>query len=339
MKIFTTQRRGALALALGAAVAVGSLAACSTTPPGGDKAQATGGKLVVGHAYQDLTNKFFADELTSERALTKARGATLITAQANNNPATQLDNINTLIARKVNVLVIDAIDPQAIVPGIRAANEAGIPVMMLIREPAAGADYKSLLYLDSVTDGMNACTAIAKKLGGKGNIVNLTGPLQIQAAKERAEGCNQALKAYPGIKVVAEVNTDYTLRDANLKMTDVLTAHPNVDGVFGGNDEIALGALRAIIAAHMDPKQMAIVGVDGTQPALKAICDGTMLADYATFGSREAQLVVDTVTKIHAGQTVEKKVLFPAVPITADNVKSAAAGAGIVLGSCPAGKG
>jgi ABC-type sugar transport system substrate-binding protein len=339
MSTFLRRCRNALAMIACTAAAIGSVSACSNTPPGGNKAQATGGKLVVGHAYQDLTNKFFADELKSEQTLAKSQGATLVTAQANDNPATQLDNINTLIARKVNVLVIDAIDPQAIVPGIRAANEAGIPVMMLIREPNSGASYESLLYLDSVTDGKNACTAIAKKLGGKGNVVNLTGPMQIQAAKERAQGCDQALKAYPGIKVVAEVNTDYTLRDANLKMTDVLTAHPNVDGVFGGNDEIALGALRAVVAAHKDPKKMAIVGVDGTLPALQAICNGTMLADYATFGSREAQLVFDTVGKIHAGQTVQKKVLFPAVPITPDNVTSAAAGAGIPLGNCPAAKG
>jgi hypothetical protein len=61
-----------------------------------------------------------------------------------------------------------------------------------------------------------------------------------------------------------------------------------------------------------------------------------MLADYATFGSREAQLVFDTVTKIHAGQSVQQKVLFPAVPITPANVTSAASGAGITLGSCPA---
>jgi ABC-type sugar transport system substrate-binding protein len=285
-------------------------------------ASAAGG-LVYAHSYQNLSNEFFASELKAEQKKAAENGIEVKYAQADDNPATQLDDINNLLSLNPDVMVIDAIDPNAVVPGIQAANERGIPVIMLIREPAGG-QYESLLYLDSVKDGFNACTAIAEKLGGKGNVVNLGGPLEIAAAKERWEGCDQAFANYPDINVVARPATDYTVVDAERVMTDVLTANPDVDGVFGGNDSVALGAMQAIIAAGQDPKEKAIMGVDGILSALQAVCDGKMTTTYATFPNTEADFVYDLVTKVAAGQPVEKKVLFAAIPIGPNEVVQAA---------------
>ena len=313
----------------------------STNTPGSPASDASsapstaaGGGLTYAHSYQDLSNPFFASELKAEQAKSEANGITVTYAQANDNPATQLDDINNLISTKPDVLVIDAIDPNAVVPGIEAANKANIPVIMLIREPTGG-QYESLLYLDSTKDGFNACTMIAEKLNGKGNVVNLGGPMQIAAAKERWEGCGQAFAKYPGITVVADPATDYTIVDAEQKMTDVLTAHPSVDGVFGGNDSVALGALQAFISAGQDPTTKVIIGVDGILDALTAVCSGKMAATFATFPNTEADFVYDLVTKVHAGQPVDKKVLFAAIPITsAEVVKSALDVYGETLTDC-----
>lgn len=319
-------------LAVASAIAILSttaLAGCSSTP-----AHSTSDKTItIGHSYQNLDNQFFADELSAEKDLGKTEGITIVDAQASDNPATQLDNVNTLIARGVNVLAIDAIDPQAIVPALAAAKAANIPVISLIAEPVSG-EYASLIYLDSVKDGFNACTDLAKALNGKGKVINLTGPMQTLAAKQRAEGCDQALKVYPDITIVAEINTDYSLRDAEQKMTDAIQAHGEVDGVFGGNDNVALGAIRAMVSAGEDPTKKVVIGVDGTAAALQAICSGQMTQTMATFPKAEAELVLSTAKAILAGDSVKKKVLFPAEAVNTANLTEMAKKAGVVLKNC-----
>ncbi|MFD9111249.1 sugar ABC transporter substrate-binding protein [Streptomyces bottropensis] len=313
-------------------------AACSATGPGSSSAKDTSDKqLIIGHSYQDLSSPYFADERKVEKALAAKNGYSYVATQASNNPATQLTDIENLISRKVNLLVIDAIDPNAVVPGIKSANSAGIPVVMLIRKPAGG-NYKSLVYLDSIKDGANACAAVATRLGGKGKVVNLTGPLDILAAKERSTGCTNELKKYPGITVVASPQTDFTQRDAEQKMTDVLQVHRDVDAVFGGNDDIALGAIRAFTSAGIDPKTKVVIGIDGTQAGLQAVCNGTYTQSLATFPVKEAEIVMDIAAKIHRGKPVQKEVLFPAVPVNADNIKAAVKTAGYPISSCPAAK-
>jgi ABC-type sugar transport system substrate-binding protein len=314
-------------------------AGCSSTPPTAASGNSGAGQpLIIGHSYQDLSNPYFSDELAAEKKLAGQKNYQYINTDANDNPATQLTNVENLISRKVNLLVIDAIDPNAIVPGIKDANNAGIPVVMLIRQPASGS-YKSLVFLDSVQDGANACAEIAKRLNGVGNVVDLTGPLQIAAAKDRSTGCENELKKYPGIHVVANTQTDYTLRDAEQKMTDVLQAHPNIDAVFGGNDDVALGAIRALTSAGIDPKKKVIIGVDGTQAGLQAVCDGTYTETLATFPSKEAEIVMNLAQQVHDGQSVQPKILFPAVPVNASNIKQAIATSGYTISSCPAAQG
>lgn len=336
--------RSALPLVIAAAL----LASCSSTPPGQSSppAAAASGSgsgsaaakgLMIGHSYQNLENQFFSDELAAERALAKERGHEVIDVQADNNPAKQLDDVNSLIARGVDVLAIDAVDPAAIVPALDAAEQAGIPVISLIAEPEGGKS-DALVYLDSVKDGANGCQLIVDGLGGTGKVVILTGPLQILAAKQRADGCRKTLEAEPGIEIVAEVNTDYSLRDAEQKMTDVLQAHPEVDAVFGGNDDIALGAIRALDSAGQSPADKVIVGVDGTEAALQAICAGEMTATLATFPKAEALIVMDTVEKIASGQAFEAKVLFPAVTVDEGNLSDRAAEAGVSLSGCGGGE-
>ncbi len=331
MSTMKTTRRP-LAASGGVLLVVASLTACSAGGSGSSEVS-SGGGLKIGHSYQNLNNQFFSDELAAEKELGKSQGVTIVDTQASDNPATQLDNVNTLIARGVDVLAIDAVDPQAIVPALDAAKAANIPVISLIAKPASG-EYRSLVYLDSVKDGVNACTALAKALNGKGKVINLTGPLQILAAKERAEGCNQALKDFPGITVVAEVNTDYTLRDAEQKMTDTLQAKGEVDGVFGGNDDVALGAIRAMVSAGQDPTKKVVIGVDGTEAALQAICKGQMYQTMATFPKAEAEIVLKTAKDIKAGMDVEKNVLFPAKPVNRQNLTDMAKEAGVTVSGC-----
>ncbi|MGO1972218.1 MAG: sugar ABC transporter substrate-binding protein [Propionibacteriaceae bacterium] len=306
-------------------------AACSSNGSGSDGGE--GESLVIGHSFQNLDNQFFADLLAIERDLAAENGIEIIDTQSSDNPAQQLDDVNTLIARGVDVLAIDAIDPNAIVPALTEAESAGIPVIALIAEPAGGS-YESHIFLDSTQDGYNACTDLAKELDGSGTMINLTGPQQILAPAQRAEGCKKAIDEYPDITIVAEVNTDYSLRDAEQKMADAIQAHGEVDAVFGGNDDVALGAIRAMTAAGQDPAEKVVIGVDGTEAALTAICKGEMTQSMATFPRAEAEIIIETAQALHAGEEVEKQILFPAEPVNSDNLEDMAKKAGVSVDGC-----
>jgi ribose transport system substrate-binding protein len=118
-------------------------------------------------------------------------------------------------------------------------------------------------------------------------------------------------------------------------MTDILTAHPNIDGVFGANDDEALGVVKAFQQAGQDPTKKIIVGIDGTQVAYDAICQGTMKATVATVPAVEAQLAFGAISQLMTGQTPPKKIEFVEDFVTKDNVVAVAAKSDFTTYHCP----
>lgn len=308
------------------------ITACGAESSGGNGAAEKQVKL--GHSFQNLDNQYWADLLKFEEELARDAGVEIISTQADDNPAKQSEDIDNLIARNVDVLAIDAIDPNAIVPALDAAAAAGIPVIALIAEPAGG-EFAVHYYLSSYEDGFDACTHIARELGGEGEMIMLTGPLDLPPAAERAEGCTDAIAEQPNIEMVSVYNTDYSLRDAEQKMTDALEVHGEVDAVFGGNDDVALGAIRAMEAAGQDPTEKVVIGVDGTKAALDAICDGKMRETFATFALAQAKDTIEFAKLLAEGKQIESKVAIEALPVSIDNLDEMAEKGGVsVEGKC-----
>jgi ribose transport system substrate-binding protein len=192
---------------------------------------------------------------------------------------------------------------------VRAANEKKVPVLTLDRS-ASGGKVISHIASDNVAGGKLAGDLIAKKLGGKGNVVELQGVPGASAARDRGQGFHKAMSGAPGIKVVASQPADFDRTKGLNVMENILQAQPKIDAVFAQNDEMALGAIKAIQAAKRD---IIVVGFDGTDDAVAAIKNGSMYASIAQQPAQIGSLGVDAADKVIKGKKVPA---YTPVPLT-----------------------
>lgn len=299
-------------------IALLSAAACGR---GGGAGQGNSGEgFVVGHSYPDLQNPYYISVRQAVQPQLKELGWEYVATDSTQDPAKQVTDIENLVARGVDILFVDAVDPKAVVPGIEAANQADIPVVALVREPAGG-EWESFVFIDSVEHGRVSCQYIVDQLNGEGSVVELQGIMATQPGRERSKGCNMALSAASGIERVAQQEADFERVAALTAMEDIIQAQPDIDAVFGANDEEVLGAIEAFRAAGIDPESKVTVGVDGTEVALKAMCRGDLDATLATIGREEGDIIVNLAEKILNGKDVPERVEFPGVFVTEKNLE------------------
>ncbi|MFE3490870.1 substrate-binding domain-containing protein, partial [Streptomyces griseus] len=202
-------------------------------------------------------------------------------------------------------------------PGVRSANKADIPVIAADRG-VNKADTATLVASDNVAGGKLAADALADKLGGKGSIVILQGTAGTSASRERGAGFAEGLKAYPDIKVVAKQPADFDRTKGLDVMTNLIQSHPGVTGVFAENDEMALGAAKALGAKA--GKSVSVVGFDGTPDGLKAVEAGTLYASVAQQPAELGKIAVQNAVKAAKDEKVESTVKVPVKVVTRENV-------------------
>lgn len=182
-----------------------------------------------------------------------------------NRQFTQVDNF---VASGVNLILINAVDPNAILPAIKRAEAAGIPVVA-VDVKAAGAD--ATVQTDNVEAGRQSCAYLADKIGHKGNVAIENGP-QVSAVVDRVNGCKTALAAYPAIRILSSDQDGKGSRDGGFAvMQGYLIRYPDLVGVFAINDPQAVGSDLAIRQLHR--KGIVITSVDGAPDIVAALRD------------------------------------------------------------------
>lgn len=281
-----------LALSLG----VGGLSAATMT--------------TVGLALSTLNNPFFVDLRDGAQAEAGTARVALTVLDAQNDPAKQTSEIEDLIAKKVGVVIINPTDSDAIVPTVKKLNAAKIPVVTVDRA-ANGGVVAAHIASDNVAGGRIAADYVAKRLHGKGNVVMLEGIAGSSAARDRGRGFREGIARYPGIKLVASQTADFDRAKGLSVMENILQAQKKIDAVFAQNDEMALGAVQAIEAAHRQKEEF-VVGFDAIADALKAIKEGKMAATVAQQPKVMGRLAVQAAATILKGGKVAK---FTPVPL------------------------
>jgi ribose transport system substrate-binding protein len=237
------------------------------------------------------------------------------------DPQKQVAMVEDCIARKPDVIVVNAVDPAAVVPVLKKAHDAGIPVIMQNSDTnEAGHAYtQTFVGSQSYDQGHAVGQMIAKALNGKGNIVVITGkPGQIDST-QRLNGAKDAMaEAKADIKILATEPADWSKDKALTVMQDLLTRYPKIDAVFGEDDPMALGALQAIKAAGV--KDIKVFGVNGNKDAFQAIkaheMYGTALQLSYLIGVYTVRAAYDVVHH----RLVPPKILAPTAPVTPDNI-------------------
>jgi ribose transport system substrate-binding protein len=294
-----------------------------TTPTTGTKEEGTKKDAVIGFS-QGWSGITWLRKMRAEvEKAAKDAGIKVQVSDGDNKPEKQLADIEDFISKKVDVLLVSTYQAQAIAPGVKKAMEAGIPVIV-ISSDIPGVEPTVHLTSDARVTGQMAGEYIAKILGGKGNIIQLTGKEGSVVNKDRGLGFEDILAKNPDLKRVAQQTANYDRNEAVKVMEDLLQVHKDIQAVYAHNDEMAMGAILVLKAQGYklypkDPKGVVVVGVDALEePVLKAIEDGDLAGSlrYITFGAEAVQAAVDIIN----GKTVEKKVVLGTPVVNKENI-------------------
>ncbi|HDR1813864.1 TPA: ribose ABC transporter substrate-binding protein RbsB [Pasteurella multocida] len=260
-------------------------------------------KETIALAVSTLDNPFFVTLKDGAQKKADELGYKLVVLDSQNDPAKELANVEDLTVRGVKVLLINPTDSEAVVNAVKMANRNKIPVITLDRGAVAG-DVVSHIASDNVAGGKMAGDFIAEKLGAGAKVIQLEGIAGTSAARERGEGFKQAIDAHK-FDVLASQPADFDRTKGLNVMENLLASKGDVKAVFAQNDEMALGALRAINAAN---KKVLVVGFDGTDDGVKAVQTGKMAATIAQQPDLIGALGVVTADKVLKGEKVEVKI-------------------------------
>ncbi|MEG0137120.1 MAG: ribose ABC transporter substrate-binding protein RbsB [Cetobacterium sp.] len=253
----------------------------------------------IGLVVSTQDNPFFVT--LKDGAVNKAKemGHEIVVLDSQNDPSKELGNVEDLLVKGIDVLLINPTDSDAVVSAVKAANRSKIPVVTLDRA-ANGGKIASHIASDNVAGGVMAGEFILKKLNGKGKVVELEGIPGTTAAHDRGNGFNKAVGGK--LDVVAKQAADFDRTKGLNVMENILQAQPEINAVFAHNDEMALGALRAIEASGRDG--IIIVGFDATDDAVKAVKEGKLSATVAQKPTLIGAKGVETADMISKKQTV-----------------------------------
>lgn len=268
-------------------------------------------KDTIALAVSTLDNPFFVTLKEGAEKEAQKLGYNLVVLDSQNDPSKELANVEDITVRGAKVLLINPTDSTAVANAVRVANKKKIPVITLDRGAAQG-DVVSHIASDNVAGGKMAGDFIAEKLGDKAKVIQLEGIAGTSAARERGEGFKQAVAAH-NFQLLASQPADFDRTKGLNVMENLLTAQPSVQAVFAQNDEMALGAIRAIQAAN---KNVLIVGFDGTDDGVKAVKSGKLAATIAQQPDLIGALGVQTADKVIKGEAVEAKIPVPLKVVT-----------------------
>lgn len=257
----------------------------------------------IGFVISTQTNPFFVTLKDGAEAKAKELGVELIVLDSQDDSAKAASNMEDLITRGVDLIIVNPTDSDAIVNSVVAANEAGIPVITVDRV-SNGGEIVTSVASDNVAGGKMAGEFIIEKLGGKGKVVELEGISGANSAIERGQGFNEAI-AESEIEVVAKQTADYDRAKGLEVMENILQSQPEIDAVFAHNDEMALGALEAIKAAG---KEILVVGFDATDDAVASVEAGEMAATIAQQPDLMGAQAIESAVKVIDGETVEASI-------------------------------
>ena len=260
---------------------------------------------IIGVSLLTRAHVFYKDLEEGLRTEAQNKGYELIVTSGDFDLGKQSSQIEDFITRKVDAIIVCPVDSRGIGPAIRKANDAKIPVFTADIASQEG-DIVCHVASDNVQGGRLAGEYLAKIIGGKGN-VGIIGQPVVTSVLDRTQGFKEAIAKYPDIKIVAEVNGEGVRDKAMQTASDILQAHPDLDGIFGINDDSALGALDAV--QQFKREKIAIVGYDATPPAVDAITKGTALkADVIQYPKKIGRMTIQQITAYISGRTLPKVV-------------------------------
>lgn len=256
---------------------------------------------VIGVTLLTQTHAFYKDLEDGLREEAKARNLDVVVVACEMDPAKQAAQIEDFVAQKVAAILVAPCDSNAIVPQLAAPERAGIPVFTADIS-ARGGNIVSHVASDNVQGGRLAARALAELMGDQGKVLIIDHPT-VASVQDRVKGFDEEMKNHPGITIVARPSADGQRARAMAVMEDALQANRDLKGVFGINDDSALGATAVLEAAGR--KDVVVVGYDASPEAQAAIRSGGPLkAEVVQDPKKIGRMAIEMIAKHLAGERV-----------------------------------
>lgn len=287
------------------AVAALVMTGCSTpgTESGAEQTVAADTKVKIGFSQATQQSPFYVALSDAAKAEADAQGDELLHVDANGDVTKQNNDVQDLITRGINVLIINPVDPKGIAPALAAASSAGIKVITVDRPIDSGA--VAFVGRDNKAMGKIVGESLVKTLGvSGGKVIEIQGDAGGTVAKDRHDGFHEAVATQTNINIVEGPYANYIRSEAVTAMQDLLQANPDVKAVYAHNDDMALGALQVL--TENKRTDVKVFGVDGLMEAVKAIAAGD---EYIATASNDpagmGKLTVTTAIAVARGQSVD----------------------------------
>lgn len=290
-------------------------AADNAAAPEGDWTDKMYGVSVMAHS-----NPFFLKESDTIKAIAEADGSEFTSPDPANDISTQVQQISEMIARGIDVLIVDPIDSEGIEPALVEAERAGIPVINIDSVVTNKDLVQSIIVSDNVDAGRQAGRTLCESIGGEGKIA-IVNWSALGAVRDRTDGLKQVIEEeFPNVEIVADQDANGIVEDAQSITDTFLQANPDLKGIFAINDPTAQGVAAALQGANKT-KDVVVVSVDGSQNGIDMIKEGQLMSSPV----QQPALIAETATKVAkqvwSGQTPEKEIIIPVINITPDNWK------------------
>jgi len=273
-----------------------------------------------GATYWTMGNPYFIALEEGIRSVVEANGDTLISYDPQGDQATQISQIEDLIAQGVDLIFLNPADWQGVRPALDAAQKAGIPIIV-VDTPVYDTDMVlQTVWSDNYKAGQLVANDLLERMSS-GNVVILDLPTD-KSAKERYDGFVDVIEEAGGFTILDVQNGEGSTEPSLAIMEDMIQAYGDeIDVAFGINDPSALGILSALEAAGM-ADDVLVYGVDGSPDAKAMIRDGKFTATAAQFPKQIGKIAAEQAYKVMAGETIEKEILVPVELVNSDTLSN-----------------
>lgn len=264
-------------------------------------------KPKIGMVLSTLNNPFFVNMKDGAEKEAEKLGYDLVVLDSQNDPAKERANVEDLVQLGVIALLINPTDSDAVVKTVEVANKSNIPVITLDRQ-ANGGKITSHIASDNIKGGEMAAEYVLDKFKdekGPINVVEIQGIPGASATRDRGEGFHNIMDKNDKFNFVSIQAADFDRQKGLQVMENIIQANPNIQVVFAHNDEMALGAVKAIKASGINAL---VIGFDGNDDAKDSIDANEMTATIAQQPDLIGALGVELANKIYKSESIKDKI-------------------------------
>lgn len=267
-----------------------------------------------------LNNPWFVFLAQTAAAQAKSLGYEAKIFDSENNTATETDNFENAIASGYNAILFNPTDANGSVVNVNKAKAANVPVFCMDREVNSATGPTSQILSDSYSGCVDLGKYFVQQMHKKGKYVEILGIVADNNTWNRSKGFHSVVDYYPGLQMVAQQSADFDRNKGMEVMESILQAHPDITGVFCGNDAMAMGAYQALAAAGKAHK-IKVIGFDGSEDAIQGIKDGKVSATCMQFPKVMAQTAANYADDYFKGKRdFPKKIQVGVEMVTGKNI-------------------